>query len=322
MDRPVADSCECGGGLVPGCRRRGFSDLQLLEDLAPETLGRLSPDLPTLCDHLQLLDGVTAITSGHGAALAVTGRYASPTSVGGAIALPGVALRYLPGAISTALRVAPRTSVHLERPSCATIDLFDHAGRRVHQTRLASPADLARLDSVGPPCPDQELDPAASAGASEPVRARPGLDDQIDLMDSHLTDSGGARLRTLMGHDGDHARPVGIWLLSEVLAGVAELGLRPTFTVTSGIQQSHTGPVEAIAHAGRTLRVRSGHGVLAISTVSIHRMWISQVHGPHGLTPALELFDADGNALVSITLTGGHPGAAYRAWDELLTLAE
>lgn len=316
----MADSCECGGGLVPGCRRRGFSDLQLLQDLAPETLDELTRDLPTLCDHLQLLDGVTAITSGHGAALAVTGRYAAPTTVGGAIALPGVALRHLPGAIATALRVAPRTSVHLNRPSPATIDLFDPTGRRVHQARLTSPEDLRRLDSVGPPAA-HGAPSAAAAPAAEPVLARPGRDDQIDLVDSHLTDRGGARLRTLMGHDGDDAHPVGSWLLEQVLAGVAELGLRPTFTVTSGVQQSHTGPVEAIAHAGRTLRVRSGSAVLAVSTASVHRMWVSVAQGPHGPTTALELFDADGNALVLVTLTGRHPVPAHRAWHELLSLA-
>ena len=137
----MAESCDCGGGVVPPCGRRGFSDLQLLQDLAPDTLAPLPSDVAVLGDHLQLLDGVTAITSGHGAALACTGRYAAPTTVGGAIAVPGIALRHTRAA-RTALRVSPRTSPHLTQPSPASVDVFDAAGRRVHQARLARPDDL------------------------------------------------------------------------------------------------------------------------------------------------------------------------------------
>lgn len=318
----MAESCDCGGGVVPPCGRRGFSDLQLLQDLAPETLHPLPSDVAVLGDHLQLLDGVTAITSGHGAALACTGRYGAPTTVGGAIAVPGIALRHT-RATRTALRVSPRTSPHLTQPSPASVDVFDAAGRRVHQARLARPDDLRILDSLDPE-PDVEptvRDGRATVDILDPVSARPGIDDQIDLTDAHLTDSRGARLRALMGHDGDDARPVGSWVLSEALAQVAELGLRPTCTVSSGgVQQSHTGPVEAVAHAGRTLRVRSGAAVLAISTTSVHRMWVTRAQGPHGATSALELFDADGQALVLVTLTGRHPAPAHRAWEELLAL--
>ncbi|WP_146197067.1 ChuX/HutX family heme-like substrate-binding protein [Serinibacter arcticus] len=312
----MADSCGCGGGLAPSCGRRGFSDLQLLEDLSPGGLSPLATDVAALCDHLQLLEGATAITSGHGAALAATGRYGAPSTVGGALAQPGVTLRYLPGTVTTALRVEPRPSVHLSQPVAASVDLFDGGGRRVHQARLAAPEDLRLLDSVGPPTAGTA--DATAVAPPTPVLARPGLDDQIDLVDSHLTDAGGARLRTLLGHDGGHARPVDPQRLEAVVAGVAELGLRPTFTVTSGIQQSHTGRVEAIGHAGRTLRLRSGGAVLAVSSTSVHRMWVTTAQGPHGPTSAVELFDAEGRALVLITLTGHHPVPAHRAWEELL----
>ncbi|TGO06067.1 ChuX/HutX family heme-like substrate-binding protein [Serinibacter arcticus] len=313
---------------MPACGRRGVSDLRLLEDLAPDTLADLTVDLPALVDHLQLLDGVTAVTSGHGAALASTGRYGALTTVGGPIAQPAIALRHAPGVVATALRVAPGPSIHLTQPAAASVDLFDATGRRVHQARLAAPQDARLLDSVEPPSEDGldggvdgRLDGATTLPPA-PVPARPGVDDQIDLVDSHLTDAGGARLRTLTGHDGEDARPVGHWLLPDVLAGVAELGLRPTFTVTSGLQQSHTGRVEAIGHAGRTLRLRSEGAVLAVSQASVHRMWVTRAQGPHGPTSALEMFDADGRALVLITLTGHHPPAALRAWEELLALQQ
>lgn len=319
----VAESCGCGGGPVPACGRRGFSDLRLLEDLAPDTLVDLTTDLPALVNHLQLLDGVTAVTSGHGAALAATGRYGALTAVGGPIAQPAVALRYAPGTVATALRVSPGPSIHLTQPSAASVDLFDADGRRVHQARLAAPQDARLLDSLEPRIDGADDTAAGSSwGAPAPVPARPGIDDQIDLVDSHLTDAGGARLRTLTGHDGEDARPVGHRLLPDILAGVAELGLRPTFTVTSGLQQSHTGRVEAIGHAGRTLRLRSEGAVLAVSPSSVHRMWATRARGPHGLTSALEMFDADGRALVLITLTGHHPPAAHRAWEELLAVQD
>lgn len=308
---------------MPACGRRGFSDLRLLEDLAPDTLADLTTDLPALVDHLQLLDGVTAITSGHGGALAATGRYGALTAVGGPIAQPGIALRHAPGTVATALRVSPGPSIHLTQPSTGSVDLFDATGRRVHQARLAAPEDARLLDSLEPRSQEADSDSTLDdSRAVAPVTALPGTDDQIDLVDSHLTDAGGARLRTLMGHDGDHARPVGHWLLPDILAGVAELGLRPTFTVTSGLQQSHTGRVEAIGHAGRTLRLRSEGAVLAISQASVHRMWVTRAQGPHGPTSALEMFDADGRALVLITLTGHHPPAAHRAWEELLAVQE
>ena len=306
---------------MPACGRRGFSDLRLLEDLAPDTLADLATDLPALVDHLQLLDGVTAITSGHGAALAATGRYGALTAVGGPIAQPDIALRHAPGTVATALRVSPGPSIHLTQPSAASVDLFDATGRRVHQSRLAAPEDARLLDPLEPRS-DRADSTDDGSTAIAPVPARPGTDDQIDLMDSHLTDAAGARLRTLTGHDGDHARPVGHWLLPDILAGVAELGLRPTFTVTSGLQQSHTGRVEAIGHAGRTLRLRSEGAVLAISQASVHRMWVTRAQGPHGPTSALEMFDADGRALVLITLTGHHPPAAHRVWEELVAVQE
>ncbi len=307
---------------MPACGRRGSSDLRLLQDLAPDTLAELTTDLAALTDHLQLLDGVTAVTSGHGAALAATGRYGAPTTVGGPIAQPAVALRHVPGTVATALRVSPGPSIHLTQPAPASVDLFDATGRRVHQARLADPRELRLLDSCPPPADTDGGPDGVGTTPPTPVHARPGLDDQIDLFDAHLTDDGGARLRTLTGHEGDHARRAGHRVLPEVLAGVAELGLRPTFTVTSGVQQSHSGRVEAIGHGARTLRLRSEGAVLAVSQASVHRTWVTRARGPHGPTSALEVFDPEGRALVLITLTGHHPPAAHRAWEELLAVQE
>ncbi|GMA31982.1 hypothetical protein [Litorihabitans aurantiacus] len=313
----MTDGCGCDGGPVPACGRRGVSDLQVLTDLAPGPCRPLTTRLADLVDHLQLLDGATAVTSGHGAALASRSPYAAPTTVGGALLTSGTVLRAAPGVVATALAVDPGPSVHLTQPAAASVDLFDPSGRRLHQARLGAPEDLRVLDSLGPPSPSAAGDDAP-VRLVPPVASPPGCADQIDLVDSHLTDRRGARLRALMGHDGEHARPVEVAGLEQLLAGVAELGLRPTFVVTSGLQQSHTGRIEAIGRAGRTLRLRSGPAVLAVSTTAVHRMWISRATGPHGPTSAVELFDAEGTALVLITLVGHHPVAAHRAWEELL----
>lgn len=320
----MTETCGCGGAGASRCGRRRVTDLQLLRDLAPDRLHPLASDVPALADHLQLLDDVTAMTAGHGAALASRGRYGPPTTVGGPLAQPDIALRYAPGVVATALCVARPDGVdpvHLTRPDPPTLDLFDAGGRRLHQARLASPEQRHRLDSLEP-APSLSRSTTRPTGANAtrmtPVPARPGVDDQIDLVDAHLIDSGSARLRTLTAHEGDGARRVAPRALEQLLDGLAELGLRPTVGVTSGLLQSHTGPIEAVGHAGPTLRVRSGAAVLAVGASAQQRTWVTTAHGPHGPTSALELFDPEGRALVLLTLMGRHPVAAHRAWQELV----
>lgn len=271
---------------------------------------RIGLDVDGLVPHLPLLDEVVATTANGAALLRVRGRYAPPT-------FPGEALPGCPGEVNLRLDrdtdwtfVSTPADDELREP--AGLWMFDgSSGAAVHRGHLISPesglvVDLMHLAERTPRQPSLAglLPPETAAG-------HPGAPDQLGLLDGLLLD-GGAALADLPGHPVDERQA------GETLARCCEIGLPVGIAVPNhGAVQVHTGAIDHVEVQARILEVVSGAAQFAVSLDDIAATRLVQVHGAHGPTSALLLFDDPGQCAAVLTRFGVSSADRHRAWERI-----
>lgn len=285
---------QCGAGRCEG----GCSVRRL-----PATVGDV---LRTLA----LLDQPAAITENRVARLTQVAGYGEPTVPDGPFRVqPGqVSLRLRPDAVAGALLVDPGESAG-EDPM-PELRLCGADGRPVHRCHPLLPQDrlviesLARLDGRLPG-PEFTGYLGAAPSSSDLVP------DQLQRIDDLLT---WTTARTpFLPHR--HIEPsVLVSMIEHACVAGLPLGLA---VFSDAAMHAVQDTVQSVAHAAGVTAVGTEEAILELRPAAVQHCLLLRLHGPHGPTSSLELYDAADRRVAFISQFGIVGEHVHDAWEQL-----
>lgn len=306
--RPLASARQAAALL-------GVSECEVVALACGAEATRLRPIARLLLGHLRALGRVRAVTRNAHATIETRGIYTVPDGAG-RVAGEGLALRVAPIHWRHAFVVRDERA---SRPA-RTLQVFDANGRAVHEVvvedddaidafdRLVPEIALAdqtpgvALDPLGqpPPRPDAMVGALALQAAwdASPHDDLAALCRELDVRR--------AQACRLVGPE--RARPVALWSLGLVLERAAADGIPLTLVVESrGAVQRFSGAVGTARQIGPWVNVLDEAVTLHVRGDRVADAWVASRPTPGGAEPWLELFDAEGDAIVAVGGVGADP---------------
>ena len=219
-----------------------------------------------------------------------------------------VTLRLDPDAVAGAVLVQPAVAPGAEpMPELRLCGVDD---RTVHRCHPLLPEDrlviegLARLD-------DRLPGEAFDVQPRGPERGPDDLPDQLQRIDDLLT---WTMARTaFLPHR--HIEP---GVLPSVIEHACAVGLPLGIAVFSdAAMHAVQDTVQSVAHAAGVMAVGTEEAILEIRPAAVQHCLLLRLHGPHGPTSCLELYDAADRRVVLISQFGIVDGGAHDAWEHL-----
>ncbi|MFT4294372.1 MAG: hypothetical protein QM582_03050 [Micropruina sp.] len=293
----------------------------------PEDEGQLPPCAAEGCEHrcsvrrlpasvgdvlraLTLLDHPAAITENRVIRLTQVAAYADAGVPDGPFRVqPGwVSLRLHPEALTGAMLVEPPHPLPGEDP-VPELRLCGVDGRPVHRCHPLLPEDrlvlegLARLDGR---LPGPEFTAGADGGWDSP-----DVPDQLQRIDDLLT---WTTTRTpFLPH-----RHVDPGVLVDVIEHACAVGLPLGIAVFSdAAMHAVQDTVQSVAHAAGIMAVGTQEAILELRPTAVRHCLLLRLHGPHGITSSLELYDSADRRVALISQFGIVGQDVYDAWEQL-----
>lgn len=260
---------------------------------------------------LALLEGPAAITENRAARLTQVGAYGPVSTPDGPLPIePGrVSLRLDPDALTGAVIFQPAHAVPGEDPM-PELRLCGAGGRAVHRCYPLLGEDrlvlegLTRLDGR---LPGESLDVYPRPRARE----LHDLPDQLQRIDDLLT---WTTARTaFLPHR--HIEP---GVLTPVIEHACAVGLPLGFAVFSdAVMHVIQNTVHSVEHAAGITAVGTGEAILEFRPTAVHHCLLLRLHGPHGPTSSLELYDGADRRVGLISQFGIVETGTHDAWEHL-----
>ncbi len=273
---------------------------------------RVAASVPEVAHSLVLLDRPAAVTDNGVARITQIGAYAPPSS-------PGGPFRVDRGRISVRIDMVAVTGASLidvedraadEGDALPELRLHGPRGQTAHRCHALEGPDrlvldgLARLDGL----------PAAAAarGADYPLpRAGGELPDQLERIDDLLT--GAVGHGQFIPHR--HIDPAVLFALFEHVCAVGlTLGVA---VLSSAALHTLQDVLETVSRSGRLTVVATHDAILEISLSGVYHCILLRLHGAHGPTSVLELYDAQNRCVALISQFGLVGADAHGAWEHL-----
>ncbi|MFT4217500.1 MAG: hypothetical protein QM619_10010 [Micropruina sp.] len=293
----------------------------------PEDEGQLSPCAAGRCEHrcsvrrlpasigdvlraLTLLDHPAAITENRVARLTQVAAYADAGVPDGPFQVePGwVSLRLHPEALTGAMLVDPPHALPGEAPM-PELRLCGADGRPVHRCHPLLPEDrlvidgLARLDGQLPGSQFDAYPGSASVGSDVP--------DQLQRMDDLLTWTTARTPYLPHWHIESN-------VLVDVIEHACSVGLPLGIAVFSdAAMHAIQDTVQSVAHAAGIMAVGTEEAILELRPSAVQHCLMLRLHGPHGPTSSLELYDAADRRVALISQFGIVGEDVHDAWERL-----
>ncbi|MFT3971242.1 MAG: hypothetical protein QM695_13435 [Micropruina sp.] len=274
------------------------------------SLRRLAVPTDNALRTLALLEHPAAITENQVARLTQVAAYADPGVSGGPFRVqPGwVSLRLDPNALTGAVLIEPRHVEPGETP-VPELRLCGVNGHPVHHCHPLLPQDRLVIEGMarlGGDLPGHGFDvypDGPSSGAEVP--------DQLQRIDDLLTWST-ARTPFLPHRHVDprtvvnvfeHACAVGLPLGIAVFSDAAMHAVQDT--------------VQSVAHAAGVAAIGIEEAILEIRPAAVQHCLLLRLHGPHGPTSSLELYDDTDRRVALISQFGIVERGVHDAWEQL-----
>lgn len=271
---------------------------------------RLAAPVGDLLRGLSLLDQPAAITENRVARLTQVAPYAAATVPDGPFRVqPGcVSLRLNPDAVTGSVLITPPRTVPGDDP-VLELRLCGADGRPVHRCHPLLPQDrlvvegLAHLDGRLPG-PGLDAYPGSVASSQD-------LPDQLQRIDDLLT---WTTTRTpYLPHR--HIEPGGIVSIVEhACAAGLPLGIA---VFSDAAMQAVQDAVQSVAQADGVLAVGTQEAILELRPAAVRHCLMLRLHGPHGYTSSLELYDSAGRRVALISQFGIVGEDVHDAWEQL-----
>ncbi len=260
---------------------------------------------------LALLERPAAITENRAARLTQVGAYGLASTPDGPLSIePGrVSLRLDPDALTGAVLLPPGHGAPGEDPM-PELRLCGADGRTVHRCHPLLGEDrlvLEGLTRIDDRLPGESLE----SRPRTPVHDPDELPDQLQRIDDLLT---WTMTRTaFLPHR--HIEP---GVLASVIEHACAVGLPLGLAVFSdAVMHVVQDPVQSVAHAAGITAVGTEEAILELRPADVQHCLLLRLHGPHGPTSSLELYDASDRRVGLISQFGIVDGGAHDAWEHL-----
>lgn len=296
----------------------------------PASLPLRSDDWPGLLGQLASLGRVMALTRNEACVHEKTGVY-DQLSFDGKVGLalnPDIDLRIF----LFHWRHAFALTHHSERGPQRSVQFFDRHGDAIQKVFLTDDSDVAAFDALVAAWRHPE--PRSVVPEPRPARVAEAADRDIDLAAFHagwralndvhhfhgfLRDFGVSRQQGFRLAPPGQAWRVALNATEHMLRSAASRQLPiMAFVGNAGMIQIHTGPVQRIETVGAWLNVLDPGFNLHLREDLIDAAWVTHKPGDSGVVTSLELFDRDGQSVV--TFFGARkPGQPEQpAWQALM----
>ncbi len=296
--------------------------------LPPDSDGGLPPCLAGGCDHqcsvrrlpaalsevvrtLGRLQHPAAITENQAARLTQVGSYADLGVPGGPFRVEAgrVSLRVDPDALTNAMFIEPQHPAS-DEASVPELRLCGADGGPVHRCLPLLPPDRVAIETLA------QLDPQPGRGSrlgAWPSSAAGGSEvpDQLQRIDDLLTWS---TARTpFLPHQ--HIEP---GALVDVIEHACSIGLPLGIAVFSdAVMHAVQDRVQSVAHAKGVMAVGAEDAILELRPAAVQHCLLLRLHGPHGPTSSLELYDELDRRVAVISQFGIVERGAHDGWEQL-----
>lgn len=276
------------------------------------TSRRIPASASEVARSLVLLDSPAAVTDNDTARITQIAPYATPSSPGGPLRIQRgcVSVRIDTDALVGAFLVGPLPEA--ERDD--TLPALQLRGRRserpVHRCHVLHDADrlvlegLARVEGTLIDAPDTRFPPAPSRGDDE----QPDQLERIDELITHTT-----RGDALLPHR--HIdRGVLFALLEHTCTVVLPVGIA---VLSSGALHVVQDVIHTVSWSGDLMVVSTRDAVIEVSLAAVRSCVLVRLHGAHGPTSVLELYDADNSCVALISQFGIVGDRVHDAWEQI-----
>ncbi len=271
---------------------------------------RLSAAAGDVLRTLALLEHPAAITENQVARLTQVAAYADPGVPGGPFRVqPGwVSLRLDPDALTGAMLIEPPHAEPGEAP-VPELRLCGADGRPVHRCHPLLPQDrlvIEGLVRLGGGLPGSRLDvypDGTTSGAEVP--------DQLQRIDDLLTWT--TNRTPFLPH-----RHIDPGAVVDVFEHACAIGLPLGIAVFSdAAMHAVQNTVQSVAHAAGVAAVGTEEAILEIRPADVQHCLLLRLHGPHGPTSSLELYDHTERRVALISQFGIVERGAHEGWEQL-----
>lgn len=272
-------------------------------------LRRLQASVGDVVRALTLLDRPAAITENPVARLTQVAAYGDATTPGGPFRVQSgwVSLRLHPDAVAGAMLVQPTHSAPGEEP-VPELRLCATDGHPVHRCLPLLPED--RLVIEGLAHVDGRL-PGPEFGAYSGTTTSDDLPDQLQRIDDLLTWTTAAT--PFLPHR--HIEP---GVIVDVVEHACAVGLPLGIAVFSeAAMHAVQDTLQSVAHAAGIMAVGTEEAILEIRPAAVHHCLALRLHGPHGPTSSLELYDSGNRRVALISQFGIVESGVHDAWEQL-----
>lgn len=274
------------------------------------SIRRLPASVGDVLRALALLDHPAAITENRVARLTQVAAYGEATVPDGPFRVQRgqISLRLHPDELTGAMLVVPPEAAPGEDP-VPELRLCGLEGRPVHRCHPLLPEDrlvLEGLTQLDDRLPGPELVAYAAAPSCPDV-----LPDQLQRIDDLLT---WTMARTpFLPHR--HIEPS---VLASVIEHACTVGLPLGMAVFSdAAMHAVQDTVQSVAHAAGVMAVGTEEAILELRPAAVQHCLLLRLHGPHGPTSSLELYDSADRRVALISQFGIVEQDAHDAWEQL-----
>lgn len=308
----------------------GVSEAELIASRSDAANFRLLPDWPALFAHLPKLDRVMALTRNENAVHERHGVY-EPASFNGMVGVvlgPDIDLRIFLKSWAFGFAVEESSRRGLLR----SLQVFDRSGAAVHKIYAGEGTDMAAWQELTALLRADDQDAALDIAAPK-ARTLPKDLDAIDaaalltgwekLQDTHefiglLNKNEAQPTQAFRLAEGRFTRRIGNGAVRQLLTGAAREKLPiMVFVGNHGTIQIHTGPVARIEVMGDWLNVLDPDFNLHLREDRIGEVWHVRKPTSDGVVTSVEVFDRDGERIVTFFGKRKPGEAELRGWREL-----
>ena len=274
------------------------------------SLRRLSVAMDDVLRTLALLEHPAAITENQVARLTQVAAYADPGVPGGPFRVqPGwVSLRLDPDALTGAMLIQPPHAEPGEAP-VPELRLCGADGRLVHRCHPLLPQD--RLVIEGLANLDGSLPGPRLGGYPDGTSSGTEVPDQLQRVDDLLTWT--TNRTPFLPH-----RHIAPGAVVDVFEHACAVGLPLGMAVFSdAAMHAVQGSVQSVAHAAGVAAVGLEEAILEIRPSAVQHCLLLRLHGPHGPTSSLELYDDSDRRVALISQFGIVERGVHEGWEQL-----